>query len=216
MIYAVIVDVIALLLVLIFVLIGAHKGFVLTLCGMLAWLVALVGAWFVAQQASPWLSTHLEPALDAVVSREMEEELSEDETLLSEDDALWKILQTLGLEDEVNEKLNELALAGAASVKTALVQVVALNAAKVILYIGAFLVILFLWFIVSRLLDLAARLPGLNFINRVGGAVLGAGKGLILTFFLVTVLTLTAVLTWETIEETYFVRILASVNPLIN
>ena len=65
------------------------------------------------------------------------------------------------------------AAAGAAArVAAAIAQSIAYR----ILFVLSFAVLLVLWGIFSRALDLVARLPGLHFLNKTGGAAIGLAK----------------------------------------
>ena len=54
-------DGLILAVLLLFALVGAHRGFILSLCGLLAVLVAFVGASFAARTLSPMVADALEP-----------------------------------------------------------------------------------------------------------------------------------------------------------
>ena len=59
----------------------------------------------------------------------------------------------------------------------AVVAYAAILAAKIILFALSFLLILLIWGLASRALDLTFKLPILSWINGVGGAIFGAIKG---------------------------------------
>ena len=57
--------------------------------------------------------------------------------------------------------------------------------ARIALFAIGFVVILLVWFLISRALDLAFKLPILNVINTAGGAVFGLVKAAIVIIILV-------------------------------
>lgn len=68
-------------------------------------------------------------------------------------------------------------------------------AAGALLFALSFLLILLLWFLVSRALDLAFRLPILHSVNAALGAVLGLVKGVVIALVVVWLLRVSGVLT---------------------
>ena len=78
-------DVIILVILAAFVLLGIKKGFVLSLCGALALVVALVGASIGARQLAPQVSQALEPRFAAAI----EEQLNQEIAYVSQDNYLF-------------------------------------------------------------------------------------------------------------------------------
>ncbi len=70
--------------------------------------------------------------------------------------------------------------------------------AGALLFALSFLLILLVWFLASRALDLAFRLPILHSVNAVGGALLGLVKGVIIALVVVWLLRVAGVLTDST------------------
>lgn len=50
---------------------GAHRGFILSLCGLLAVLVAFVGASFAARTLSPMVADALEPKFASAIEEQL-------------------------------------------------------------------------------------------------------------------------------------------------
>ncbi|MCI2057894.1 MAG: CvpA family protein [Oscillibacter sp.] len=74
------------------------------------------------------------------------------------------------------------------SMLTAVTQSVAQSVIRALLLVLSFLALLAVCHLVLRALDLAARLPGLNFLNRLGGAALGLAQGALAVFLAIWVL----------------------------
>ncbi len=68
-------------------------------------------------------------------------------------------------------------------------------AAGALLFALSFLLILLVWFLVSRALDLAFRLPVLHSVNALGGGLLGLVKGVVIALVVVWLLRVSGVLT---------------------
>ena len=63
-------DGLILAVLLLFALVGAHRGFILSLCGLLAVLVAFVGASFAARTLSPMVADALEPKFASAIEEQ--------------------------------------------------------------------------------------------------------------------------------------------------
>ena len=131
---------------------GVRRGLILTLCSLLAVFVAFFGGWYLSHHCAAPLQERLEPFF---LSR-VEERLTEGEDA---GDSLDPFLQQIAERKSAD-------LAGTAS--------------RTILFLGGFLAVLLLWVLVCHLLDLAAKLPGLRFLNRLLGGLLGLVKGYLL------------------------------------
>ena len=64
-------DGLILAVLLLFALVGAHRGFILSLCGLLAVLVAFVGASFAARTLSPIVADALEPKFASAIEEQL-------------------------------------------------------------------------------------------------------------------------------------------------
>lgn len=146
---------------------GVRRGFLLSLCSLLAVLVALLGGWYLAAHWSQPLEERLEPViLEALTQREAEEE-----TTSPLPDNLPQALQDQAAQTAQDWKNATLAQAAA---------FLAGAAAKVILFLAGFFVVLLLWNLLFHALNLVAKLPGLHGLNKFFGGALGLVKGLLL------------------------------------
>ena len=146
---------------------GVRRGFLLSLCSLLAVLVALLGGWYLAVHWSQPLEERLEPViLETLTQREAEEE-----TTSPLPDNLPQALQDQAAQTAQDWKNATLAQAAA---------FLAGAAAKVILFLAGFFVVLLLWNLLFHALNLVAKLPGLHGLNKFFGGALGLVKGLLL------------------------------------
>lgn len=159
----------ALLLILVLCFVqGVRRGFILTLCSLLAVILALVGGWYLAQHYSQPVQEYLEPKLLERMLPSVAE-TQEDPSSLA---------------DSLQEKVQEAAQSAQTVFMTQQARALASAAAHVLLFLGGFIGVLLLWVILCHALDLVAKLPGLNLLNKVMGGVLGLVKGLILLLVL--------------------------------
>ncbi len=218
-------DVIILVILAAFVLLGIKKGFVLSLCGVLALVVALVGASIGARQLAPQVSQALEPRFAAVIEEQLNQEIAssiqdgrtdfEENTLTG----LLGFLRDLGLYQELADAVEQAVESGmtAVAAQTAATAAAALaeTVAYPLIFLVIFLLVLLIWSVVSHLLDLAFRLPVLNTLNRLGGGAFGLLKGVLVVFVLVWLMRCFALLpAQEELAQTTLLRFFANTNPL--
>ena len=165
-------DLVVLLFLILFFVQGVRRGFILTLCSLLAVFLALAGGWFLVHQYSEPLQEKLEP----VILEHFAPDQDELDSQASGADP--------SLPEAVQEQLGEAAYSMQMAVITQQCKVMSALAAKAILFLGGFVAVLLIWIALCHALDLVARLPGLHFVNRVLGGILGLIKGLLLLMVL--------------------------------
>lgn len=226
---------------------GAYRGLVLSLCGLVAVILAFVGAGFLADAAAPVVAKYLEPKFAAAIETRLLEQMNgadsaagvlptgspeapaslppetpglpgtEPREFLLQD--VLDVLKDMGLyqdliatiENAVDQGMTEVAASAAAAVAAA----IARSVAYTIIFLVAFVVILLLWTVLSHALDLVSRLPGLNTLNRTGGALFGLLKGCILLFLCAWVLRYSGnLIPEETVAQTQLLRFFLHTNPM--
>ncbi len=164
--------VIAAVLVYCFVL-GVRRGLILTLCSLLAVLLALVGGWYLSTHYAAPLQERLEPVLAERLAPQGEEPADEqaetDPPPLPE-----RFLQA------VQERMLAAGQSAAESTAAAWAAAIAALLAKSILFLAGFVAVLLVWTVLCRVLDLVARLPGLHLLNKVLGGAVGLVKGVLI------------------------------------
>lgn len=227
--FPIILDVLLLAVLVFFILRGAKKGFVLTLCSLVAVLVAIIGANILADMLTPKVAEAIQPKLEQVITEQLNEaigqlDFSQMDSLppTVEDIPVTGVLEVLR-ENElykqflggIEDALNEGAAATAASAASRVAAVVAAQLARGLIFIIGFLVVLLAWTLLSHALDLVAKLPVLNSLNSGLGGVIGLVKGVVIVYIAVWALySLTGYVTQEMMEQTYLFRFLALHSPM--
>ena len=203
---------------------GRKKGFILTLCGLAAFFIALFGARFLSQQLSPMVADALTPHFTSLVEQNTNLDLTAplDQLLQAEeadDTLLTGALKAMGLydtlADSVRDSLGQQATQAVTNAVTALAHAIAEVVASVVIFIVAFLLILLLWFLVSRLLNLAARLPILRGLNRLLGGILGLGQGALLLFFAAWIVRMCGnVIPADIVDASIVLKFFLTTNPI--
>ena len=187
-----ILDLAVLLVLLLFAALGARRGLILSLCGLAALLVAVLGASFTARTLSPMVADALEPrfasAIEAQLNESLQEQAQEGAAALTPEDVpldgVLNALRDMGFYETLIDRVDQAVEAGmthaAASAAAQVAAAVAQSAAYAILFLAAFVFILIAWKLLSHALDLVARLPGLHFLNKTGGALFGLVQACVL------------------------------------
>ena len=226
---ALIIDIVLLVVLLIFTVHGASRGLLLSLCGLVAVLVAFIGAGFAAAALAPKVADFLEPRFAAAIEERLDQEIA-DSTLLPDpgdevqtDDIplteILNILKDMGFYQSAVDAVNDAVAQGmtevAANAAAAVAASIAGTVAYMILFVVFFVLILIGWTLLSHGLDLVARLPGLHFLNKTGGAILGLVKGCAILFLCAWVLRyLGKVVPEETVEQTHLLKFFMTTNPV--
>ena len=222
-----ILDLIVLAVLILFAVLGAHRGLILSLCGLIAVVVAVLGASFIARTLSPMVAGALEPRFAAAIEEQLNESLREQAqegaaALTPEDvplDGVLNALREMGFYEALIDRVDQAVEAGmthaAASAAARVAAAVAQSAAYAILFLAAFVFILIAWKLLSHALDLVARLPGLHFLNKTGGALLGLVQGCILLFVAAWLLQFSGqLLPRELVDQTVLLKFFMTASPL--
>lgn len=208
---------------------GAARGLVLTLCGLLAVVVAFLGSTWISNQFSepvsefirPYISGYMETLLDDSLDQFHEHATGIRPSLqLPSDDAaqaptevqasLNDILTALsesplfsGLISSISDAVSAGSLSIAASALTAVADYLSLQLARAGLFFLSFVLILILWWLVSHALDLAFKLPVLRTFNEAGGLILGLLKGALILLVACWAISFFELIPSETIQQTW-------------
>ena len=220
-------DGLVLAVLLIFACIGARRGLILSLCGLLAFVVAFLGASFAARTLSPVVADALEPRFAAAIEEQLNESIRQqaeagEAAVLSPDDVplegVLDALREMGFYETLINTVDRAVESGmtavAASAAAAVAAAIAQSAAYLILFLLGFFLILLTWRLLSRALDLVARLPGLHFLNKTGGALFGLVQGCIILFVAAWLLQFFGqMLPRELVEQTVLLKFFMTTNP---
>ena len=220
-------DGLVLAVLLIFACIGARRGLILSLCGLLAFVVAFLGASFAARTLSPVVADALEPKFAAAIEEQLNESIRQqaeagEAAVLSPDDVplegVLDALREMGFYETLINTVDRAVESGmtavAASAAAAVAAAIAQSAAYLILFLLGFFLILLAWRLLSRALDLVALLPGLHFLNKTGGALFGLVQGCIILFVAAWLLQFFGqVLPRELVEQTVLLKFFMTTTP---
>ena len=211
------------LLLLFFAIRGIQQGFVRALCSFLAVFVALFGSIFLSKSLTPLVTDIAAPHFLPTIMKQLEAGSVPlpSQNLFSPETS--NLLQHLGLPDSWSQMLQNFYTSSIVDqlTNTSPTQLFANFILEIIIsaliFILSFILLLILWRIVSRSLDLVARLPVLNFCNRTLGALLGICKGILLLLILRWILCdLLDQIPPELIDRTYLFQWLTSHLPKLN
>ena len=225
----VIIDIVILAVLVGFLVYGARRGLFRALAGLLIIVVALVGAGMIASAASgpaarlitPMISQRIEEKVDLAMSEQSDQvQMPEEDVEESADGfSVEGILALMGLDSDVRgslaqqaeDKIKETGI----SLAQAIVESVAQSILYAVIYILAFILLLILLRLLARALDLVLKLPGLNLLNTLGGAVAGLIQGALLLFLAIWLARRFGVsFETPTVESTHILHFFTTNTPL--
>lgn len=212
-------DLICVLVVLLFAGLGVRRGLVLTVCGLLSIVVALGGAKVTADACSPMVAEAITPRIVTSVEGKLEAGLSASVQDAGEQasDSLSGILSIFGAGEtgaKLTEQLQEAIQSGLQPSLEEAARSVAKDVAQPVawwaVYAIAFCLILLLWNLVTKLLDLVSKLPVLNLANRLMGGGVGLLKGLLIVGLVCYLILRFGLVSAAEADESVFLRLLAN------
>lgn len=235
---AIILDVLTAAALIAFTVMGAHRGFFRTVAGLLAVILALVGAQLFTSWAAPHVSGVLQPAIERRVEKKVDATLGGDtitpqepqigasrpdsetqDQKEAEESEIQRLLRAIGVDEQLFQRLGESAREKVrdtgVTVATAVVQSVAESVIRALLFLLSFAVFLLLLKLLAKVLDLALKLPVLRSMNGLAGAAVGLVEGALAVFLAVWLLRRFGV-SFETpaVEGTYLLSFFAKHTPL--
>ena len=239
---AIILDIAAAAVLIGFTAAGAHRGFFRTVAGLLAVILALVGAQIFTAWAAPHVSGVLQPVIERRVEKKVDAALGGDtssavvpqepqiggsrpdagetqQEAQEEQSEITRLLRAIGVDETLFQRLGEAAREKVrdtgVSVATAVVQSVAESAVRALLFLLSFAVLLLLLKLLARVMDLALKLPVLRSMNGLAGAAVGLVEGALALFLAVWLLRRFGV-SFETpsVEGTYLLSFFTTHTPL--
>lgn len=207
---------------------GYRRGFILTLCGFLAIFVALIGASIISNALAEPVAHAIRPVVERGIHQSLEEAIRHNEYIsstggvatLPEELPLAGVLDALqdstlyrSLADTFRSAVDQGLVQVTSNAALALADYIAVQLARVVLFLIAFVAVLIAWFFLSHALDLVAKLPVINGLNRWSGAVLGLFKGGLL-LFIACWLFKDSFLPPDAVQNTYLLRFFCTTSPL--
>lgn len=220
-------DLIVAIVLIVSVVQGYRKGFVLTLCGFLAVFVAFIGASILSDALAGPVSRAITPAVESGIqdtigsyyqyTPPLSEGSTQEDSFFQDlplEDAL-AALQDSALYRTLTQNFQQAVESGvetvAANAVQALAEYVAAQLTRMVLFLLSFVIILAGWFVLSHALDLAFRLPVLSTLNQWSGAVIGLIKGGVLLF--IACWLFRGLLPQEAIDQSVLLRFFCTTNP---
>ena len=184
-IWHIVLDAACVVVFIIMMIMGWKKGFfkmfrnviILVLAILLAVLITNIFADAVTEKIEPLVTDKITETVADVVSKV---------DLSNFHDTALKVVKTIGLSEEVAdaivEKLDTILDKTSEGLTTFLAQGTAKILAKAALFVGSFIVLMIVLRLLSKLLESLFKLPGLNFLNRFAGLLIGAAEALIIFY----------------------------------
>ncbi|SMC68802.1 CvpA family protein [Papillibacter cinnamivorans] len=203
----IIIDVVILVILILFAVRGGRRGLVLGLAGLFSILIAFAGAGYIASHYSQAVADRMSPYISEAVEEKLKDsgvsgdtqtsgggETGNDTQSETQTDKVTEALKKLGLYDgiakTVSAGISESVSSIGTAISTAVTESLAGTLAYILLFVLSFIVILLLLKLIAHLLNLFFKLPGLNFLNMLGGGILGLIQGILILFLAAWVLRL--------------------------
>lgn len=211
---------------------GEKRGFILTLCSLVAVIVAFVGATIITNAAAPKVAEYIQPKLEQSIQESLGEALREipDGGEFEIDDILASLRENgvvaKWVADTIEDSLRDIDVNSYAKQAITAITTMASGASKPaaalagqlsrsILFPIVFLLLLIAWFFVSHALDLVSKLPVVNSLNHGLGGAMGLIKGIVVVYVAVWVLCGPAgVISSQMAQETHLLRLMAQYDPI--
>lgn len=191
-----IIDAVAVSVLALFAVLGAWRGLLRTLAGVLVVILSLAGAGIIASALSVPAAKLIAPVIEKRIEARLDEAVRE-QGRGEEPLALTELLDLLGVDQTRREALTgraqETVRETGASLAAAVVESLARSALYGVLYMISFLLLSVGLHLLVRMLDAVLRLPGLRALNAWGGGLLGLAEGALLLFLAVWALRLVGV-----------------------
>lgn len=203
-----------------FAILGAWKGLLRTLAGLLVLALSLAGAGIIASALSapaakliaPVIEKRIEARLDEAIQAQRPQETAEEGGL-----PLGELLDLLGVDqarrDALADRTEKSVRDTGASLAAALVESLAQSMLYGMLYMLSFVLLTLALHLLVRMLDAVLKLPGLHGLNAVGGGLAGLMEGALLLFLAVWVLRLIGV-SFDGEESGRIFRFFTAYTPL--
>ena len=221
-----------------FVIYGAWRGLFRAVAGLLIAVLSLTGAMFAARELTPAATELIRPVIQSAVTQRVDDALRGDSSenaetgepqeapresaapdggpsRLQADQLLRLMGWDEGAAQALAEKAEDRVRQTGVSLAMAVVDSVMESFVYMVLLVVSFLVLSLLLHLAAKALDLAARLPGVSFLNGLGGALAGLVQGGLVIFLAVWLLRcLNAAPGAELVEQTHVLRFFMTSSPL--
>ncbi len=212
----IILDIAAVLILLLSALRGRKRGLIKTLSGIIVIVLAFTLAGRISSLTTPYISEkYVSPRIISAILPEAESVSGNNE---ANPDTVGNIFLKLGIPknvvtDSINEFSGELSrdINNAASNISRSISYKVTYAVSFLIY---FVVLLLLLSLIFKIINLAAKIPGINFVNKAFGLLLGFLLGyLFIIFASYILLKLGLFITEDAVSKTYVLRLITNFSP---
>ncbi len=228
---SVLIDIVLLLIIALCAYKGYRKGLILGISGILAIVISLYGANLIAETYSPEFTDVIQPFVSGIVYKsvdEAEEKTQEKDYVYvgpeeGEDDETYAVsyesLRNIGILKTAAERITDDVRGNVSKVghelKEALSEKLTSTAAYVLTLVISFILIMIIFTVIANIVNLAFKLPGLEFLNEILGLAFGLCKGLIFAFAIAWVVRfLGFIIPEEIIDRTLLLDWFIEMNPI--
>lgn len=185
-----------------FTALGAWKGLLRTLAGLLVVVLSLAGAGIIASAMSAPAAKLIAPVIEKRIEARLDEAIQEQRSGKTPETgeeflSLTELLDLLGVDrvrrEAVTGRAQETIRETGAGLAAAVVESLARSVLYGVLYMISFVLLSVGLLLLVRMLDAVLKLPGLHALNVWGGGLAGLAEGALLLFLAVWVLRLLGV-----------------------
>lgn len=185
---------------------GYRKGFIMGISGILALIVAFYGAQIIADTYSQEFNSMLKPFVSGIVDSAVAKVQEDTVDTFDEEDVYGVTYDALGnigilksaARDIADEIANKVERTGQ-TMREEIVSVLCSKISYILTVVVVFLLILIVFTVIANIINLAFKLPGLEFINELFGALFGFAKGAVIVVAIAWVMRYLGVLVDEDI-----------------
>ena len=200
---------------------GERRGFILTLCSLVAVLVAFVGATIITNAAAPKVAEYIQPKLEQSIQETLDEKAQEVDLIdyFQAEDVMAALREKGGVyewaADSLEDILRDADFSSYTQQAAKTAAALAGQLSRSILFPIVFLLLLIAWFFVSHALDLVSKVPVINSLNHGLGGAIGLIKGVVVVYVAVWLLCgpLGAISPQMT-QETHLLRLMTQYDPI--
>ena len=200
---------------------GERRGFILTLCSLVAVLVAFVGATSNTNAAAPKVAEYIQPKLEQSIQETLDEKAQEVDLIdyFQAEDVMAALREKGGVyewaADSLEDILRDADFSSYTQQAAKTAAALAGQLSRSILFPIVFLLLLIAWFFVSHALDLVSKVPVINSLNHGLGGAIGLIKGVVVVYVAVWHLCgpLGAIPPQMT-QETHLLRLMTQYDPI--
>ncbi len=200
---------------------GHRKGFILSAASILIFFLAIWGGGQIANRFTDTAADSIAPFLQWVTEDASDEAQRENNTSPEKSDRnlAEKTFEKLGISSKevngmVDSVVKQVAETGE-SVKTTISSVFVKTLTRVILFIFGFIIISLLLTLVAHFISMVFSLPGLKFLDKVGGLALGGLYGLLVMFAVGWMIRFLGILIpADIINGTFLLKFFINANPI--